>query len=111
MIPIITSIYGLMSLITFAVYYLDKRAARLGRPRTPEVTLHVLELLGGWPGALLAQRLERQGRVSGRVLADRGGACRGLDRGGKVLAVNILFACTLTQRCQAAQCGPRLSCP
>jgi uncharacterized membrane protein YsdA (DUF1294 family) len=51
--------YGLMSLITFAVYYLDKRAARLGRPRTPEATLHVLELLGGWPGAFLAQRLIR----------------------------------------------------
>ena len=59
MIPIIAGAYGLMSLITFAVYYLDKRAARLGRPRTPEATLHVLELLGGWPGALLAQRLIR----------------------------------------------------
>jgi uncharacterized membrane protein YsdA (DUF1294 family) len=56
MIPIIAAVYGLMSLITFVVYYLDKRAARLGRPRTPEATLHVLELLGGWPGALLAQR-------------------------------------------------------
>ena len=55
----VIGVYGLMSLITFAVYYLDKRAARLGRPRTPEATLHVLELLGGWPGALLAQRLIR----------------------------------------------------
>jgi len=51
--------YGTMSLITFTVYSLDKRAARLGRPRTPEATLHVLELLGGWPGALLAQRVIR----------------------------------------------------
>jgi len=59
MIPIIASAYVLMSLITFVAYYLDKRAARLGRPRTPEATLHVLELLGGWPGALLAQRLLR----------------------------------------------------
>ena len=59
MIPIIASVYGLMSLITFVAYYLDKRAARLGRPRTPEATLHVLELLGGWPGAWLAQRIIR----------------------------------------------------
>lgn len=52
-------VYALMSLITFVAYYTDKRAARLGRLRTPEATLHVLELLGGWPGALLAQRLIR----------------------------------------------------
>lgn len=63
MIPIIASVYGLMSLITFAVYGLDKRAARLGQSRTPEATLHVLELLGGWPGALLAQRLLRHKNV------------------------------------------------
>ncbi len=59
MIPIIAGVYGLMSLIAIVAYYFDKRAARLGRPRTPEATLHVLELLGGWPGALLAQRLIR----------------------------------------------------
>lgn len=59
MIQIIAAVYGLMSLIAFLAYYLDKRAARLDRPRTPEATLHVLELLGGWPGALLAQRLIR----------------------------------------------------
>jgi uncharacterized membrane protein YsdA (DUF1294 family) len=58
-VPIIVGIYGLMSLIGCVVYYHDKRAARLGRLRTPEVTLHVLELLGRWPGALLAQRLIR----------------------------------------------------
>jgi uncharacterized membrane protein YsdA (DUF1294 family) len=56
---VIASVYGLMSLITFVIYFFDKRAARLGRPRTPEATLHVLEVLGGWPGALLAQRLIR----------------------------------------------------
>ncbi|HAT10676.1 MAG TPA: hypothetical protein DCS97_08805 [Planctomycetes bacterium] len=55
----VAGVYGLMSLITFVAYYLDKRAARLGRPRTPEVTLHVLEIFGGWPGALVAQRLIR----------------------------------------------------
>lgn len=59
MIPIVLGIYSLMSLITFGAYYHDKRAARLGRPRTPEATLHILELFGGWPGALIAQRLIR----------------------------------------------------
>ncbi|QDT56003.1 Cold shock-like protein CspE [Caulifigura coniformis] len=47
------------SLAAFVVYYQDKLAARLGRWRTPESTLHLLALIGGWPGALLAQRLLR----------------------------------------------------
>ncbi|EGQ7696847.1 DUF1294 domain-containing protein [Vibrio vulnificus] len=33
--------------------------AKDGRWRTPESTLHLLSLLGGWPGALLAQFLLR----------------------------------------------------
>jgi uncharacterized membrane protein YsdA (DUF1294 family) len=53
---IVGAIYGLVSGITFVLYVRDKRAARLGIRRTPEVRLHVWELLGGWPGALLAQR-------------------------------------------------------
>lgn len=51
--------YGLISVIAFLAYVLDKRAARLGRGRTPEIALHLLELLGGWPGALIAQRTVR----------------------------------------------------
>ena len=49
----------LSSLIAFAAHGLDKRAARLGRRRTPERTLHLLELIGGWPGALLAMKVFR----------------------------------------------------
>jgi len=42
--------------ITFTAYALDKSAARRGRWRTRESTLHLLSLAGGWPGALVAQQ-------------------------------------------------------
>jgi uncharacterized membrane protein YsdA (DUF1294 family) len=51
--------YATASVATFIVYAIDKRAARLGRHRTPERTLLLLGLAGGWPGAVLAQRLVR----------------------------------------------------
>jgi uncharacterized membrane protein YsdA (DUF1294 family)/cold shock CspA family protein len=49
----------LVSLLTFFVYGFDKNAAETGRWRTPESTLHLLSLIGGWPGAWCAQRLFR----------------------------------------------------
>jgi uncharacterized membrane protein YsdA (DUF1294 family)/cold shock CspA family protein len=55
----IAAIYVGMSLLTIWVYSRDKRAAKLGRWRTREIRLHLLELLGGWPGAFLAQRFYR----------------------------------------------------
>jgi uncharacterized membrane protein YsdA (DUF1294 family) len=51
--------YSVMSLLCFAVYALDKSAARAGRWRTKESTLLLLGLLCGWPGAVLAQQLLR----------------------------------------------------
>ncbi|OOG57308.1 DUF1294 domain-containing protein [Rhodanobacter sp. C03] len=48
--------YILLSCVTFLVYRHDKQAAAAGRWRTPENTLQVLALLGGWPGAWLAQK-------------------------------------------------------
>lgn len=51
--------YGLLSAVTFTMYAIDKAAARAQRRRTPERTLHMLSLAGGWPGALLAQQLLR----------------------------------------------------
>lgn len=45
-----------LSVIAFTAYYFDKRAARHGRWRIEERTLHILALFGGWPGALLAQQ-------------------------------------------------------
>jgi len=53
--PFVALIYVAMSVITFFAYWLDKSAARANRWRTRENTLHVLALLGGWPGALIAQ--------------------------------------------------------
>lgn len=56
---LVMMIYLVTSLITFIVYGLDKVAARQRMARTPERTLHLLALLGGWPGAVLAQSLFR----------------------------------------------------
>jgi uncharacterized membrane protein YsdA (DUF1294 family)/cold shock CspA family protein len=50
------TLYGVMSLGAMWAYRSDKRAAAEGRWRTPESSLHLLALCGGWPGALLAQR-------------------------------------------------------
>jgi uncharacterized membrane protein YsdA (DUF1294 family) len=47
--------YFCMSVVTFVVYYLDKRKALLGLWRIPEKQLHYLELIGGWFGAFCAQ--------------------------------------------------------
>lgn len=47
--------YFLASLTCFGAYARDKAAARARGRRTPERTLLLLGLAGGWPGALLAQ--------------------------------------------------------
>ena len=47
----------LMSAVSYIAYVLDKDAAgKPRRQRTPEATLHMLDLLGGWPGGLIAQQ-------------------------------------------------------
>lgn len=51
--------YLAVSIVAFIAYALDKSAAKNNRWRTQERTLHLLGLLGGWPGALLAQRVLR----------------------------------------------------
>lgn len=47
------------SAVTFIVYALDKFSARRHGWRIPENLLHLLALLGGWPGALAAQQALR----------------------------------------------------
>ena len=51
--------YTLISAISFSLYGFDKRASTRGAWRTSEARLHLVELLGGWPGALLAQQIVR----------------------------------------------------
>jgi len=53
------AIASVISAAAFVVHWFDKRQAESDQWRTPENTLHVLELLGGWPGAFLAQRIFR----------------------------------------------------
>lgn len=43
------------SVLTFFAYFADKRCAQRGDWRLPESLLHLLAVLGGWPGAFLAQ--------------------------------------------------------
>ncbi|QXE92746.1 DUF1294 domain-containing protein [Geomonas subterranea] len=50
-------IYLLSSLTAFTLYAVDKRAAVRGGRRIRERTLHLAGLFGGWPGAVLAQRV------------------------------------------------------
>ncbi|MBH3411761.1 DUF1294 domain-containing protein [Pseudomonas putida] len=53
------AMYPLVSLISLLLYWQDKRQAQGDAGRTPEKVLHASELLGGWPGALVAQQLFR----------------------------------------------------
>ena len=49
--------YGVvLSALTYWAYACDTRRAEEGEWRLPEARLHLLDLLGGWPGGFLAQR-------------------------------------------------------
>ena len=55
----VPALFFVVSLMAFAIYYKDKRAAVTGSWRTPESTLHIWALFGGWPGAVIAQQTLR----------------------------------------------------
>ncbi|MCL5426913.1 MAG: DUF1294 domain-containing protein [Gammaproteobacteria bacterium] len=55
MIPIV-AFYVVVSVIAYITYAIDKKAAIKNRRRVSEKSLHLLGVLGGWPGALLAQQ-------------------------------------------------------
>ena len=58
--------FGVLSLVSVAVYGFDKRRAKLEGDRVPEKTLHILSLLGGWPGAIIGQKLFRHKTIKTR---------------------------------------------
>lgn len=60
---IITMGYVGLSCLSYVMYCLDKAAAGKRMQRTPESTLHFVDLLGGWPGALVAQQQFRHKTV------------------------------------------------
>ena len=45
-----------LSSVSYLLFKTDKRRSQANDWRIPERRLHLVELLGGWPGALLAQR-------------------------------------------------------
>ena len=51
--------YAVISIVTYLVYWSDKAAAQHGRWRARESSLLFLGLAGGWPGAVVAQRVLR----------------------------------------------------
>ena len=61
-------VYVAASVVAFVAYGLDKRAAVRGRWRIGETTLHLMELLGGFPGAFLGQHIFRHKRAKVRYM-------------------------------------------
>jgi uncharacterized membrane protein YsdA (DUF1294 family) len=57
--PVVAAAYGALSVVCFVFYAADKQAARSGGWRVKEDTLLLVGLLGGWPGAVLAQQFLR----------------------------------------------------
>jgi uncharacterized membrane protein YsdA (DUF1294 family)/cold shock CspA family protein len=51
----VVCVYVVMSIVAFYTYKRDKEAAQVSAQRTNEWTLILLGLIGGWPGALVAQ--------------------------------------------------------
>ncbi|GAA5783869.1 DUF1294 domain-containing protein [Chitiniphilus shinanonensis] len=58
-LPLFGIAYALFSAIALLLYWHDKRRAVRGGRRVPEATLQTVALLGGWPGAWIAQQLLR----------------------------------------------------
>jgi len=89
----ILMIYLALSTITFINYALDKSAAKNSRQRTPESQLHLLSLLGGWPGATVAQSILRHKSVKKEFQA--------------IFCVTIIINCAVITWLMYSQSGAR----
>jgi len=58
-VGLVLASYITLSSIAFILYAVDKSAAKRNAQRIPEKSLHLVSLLGGWPGAILAQKICR----------------------------------------------------
>ena len=54
--PVLFLLYFIASTLSYILYAIDKSAAKKGAWRIKENTLHFVSLIGGWPGALIAQQ-------------------------------------------------------
>lgn len=57
--PWVLGVYLVTSILSFIVYAVDKRAATSGGWRISESSLLALGIIGGWPGAIIAQQVFR----------------------------------------------------
>jgi uncharacterized membrane protein YsdA (DUF1294 family)/cold shock CspA family protein len=55
----VAGVYFAASIVAYVAFAKDKSAAEAGRWRISEAKLHLFSLIGGWPGALVAQRILR----------------------------------------------------
>ena len=51
------ALYLVMSFVSFCMYAIDKRRANKNKRRVPEATLLLIDLLFGWPGGFIGQRV------------------------------------------------------
>ncbi|WP_333691507.1 DUF1294 domain-containing protein [Chloroflexus sp.] len=61
--------YLATSVVTIMLYAEDKQRARQAVRRIRENTLHLWELIGGWPGAIIAQQVFRHKRIKDRYVS------------------------------------------
>ncbi len=78
---LIPAALGVVNVVTFALFWIDKRRAQAGAWRIRERTLLTWCALGGWPAGLLAMRKLRHKTRDGTFLA-RYWACVGLWAAG-----------------------------
>jgi uncharacterized membrane protein YsdA (DUF1294 family)/cold shock CspA family protein len=67
--PVLLGFYLAASALAFLVYAMDKSAAASGAQRIRELHLHLLALIGGWPGAMVAQQVLRHKSVKAEFRA------------------------------------------